>query len=132
MGQRERDRSAARVSADGAGPLVVRTLMITPALRHVLVLAATALAVAPATALAAPPANDAPAAAVPILSAPAFVSGTTVEGTLDADEPSPLVAADDGGTRHGLDRSVWFTYQPSKDIKILADTCDANFTSPID
>jgi hypothetical protein len=107
--------------------------MIKPALRLVLAAAAAlALAVVPATALAAPPANDSPAGAVPVLSAPAFVSGTTVEGTLDADEPSPLVAADDGGTRHGLDRSVWFTYRPSKDIKILADTCDANFTSHID
>jgi hypothetical protein len=104
--------------------------MIKNALR--LVLALSLLALAPATALAFPPANDAPSNAVAIPAAPAFVSGTTVEGTLDADEPSPLVAADDGGTRHGLDRSVWFTYRPEKDIKILADTCDANFTSHID
>jgi hypothetical protein len=103
--------------------------MIKHALRLALLVAALA---APPSALAAPPANDTPGAAVPIAGAPAFVSGTTVEGTLDADEPSPLVAADDGGTRHGLDRSVWFTYRPEKDLKILADTCDANFTSHID
>jgi hypothetical protein len=101
-------------------------------IKNALRLALLASALLPASALAAPPANDAPANAVPIVSVPAFVSGTTVEATLDADEPSPLVAADDGGTRHGLDRSVWFTYRPDRDVKILADTCDANFTSHID
>ena len=106
--------------------------MIKNALRLALAAAVVALAALPASALAFPPGNDAPGAAVAIPAAPAFVSGTTVEATLDADEPSPLVAADDGGTRHGLDRSVWFTYRPDKDIKILADTCDANFTSHID
>jgi hypothetical protein len=105
--------------------------MIKNALRLVLAPLAAALLL-PGAALAFPPANDAPGNAVSIPSAPAFVSGTTVEATLDADEPSPLVAADDGGTRHGLDRSVWFTYRPDRDIKILADTCDANFTSHID
>jgi hypothetical protein len=101
-------------------------------IKNALRLAVLMSALLPAAASAAPPANDSPLNAVPIVSVPAFVSGTTVEGTLDPDEPSPLVAADDGGTRHGLDRSVWFTYRPDRDIKILADTCDANFTSHID
>lgn len=95
------------------------------------VLLALALLLVPATAAAAP-VNDGAGAATPIVSVPAFVSGTTVEATLDPDEPAPLVAADDDGKRHGLDRSVWFTYTPASDLKILIDTCDANFTSHID
>jgi hypothetical protein len=96
------------------------------------VLPALVLALLPATASAAPPANDAPAAATVIAAAPAFVSGLTTEATLDADEPAPLVANDDDGRQHGLDRSVWFSYQPDVDRKLLVDTCDANFTSHID
>ncbi|HWH94344.1 MAG TPA: hypothetical protein VNT03_10825 [Baekduia sp.] len=92
-----------------------------------------ALVLVPAGAASAfAPANDQPSAATVIVAAPATVSGTTVEATLDADEPAPLVAADDDGRRHGLDRSVWFTYTPSADVKLLADTCDANFTSHLD
>jgi hypothetical protein len=93
---------------------------------------ATALLALPAAASALPPVNDLPTAATAIGTAPVIVSGTTVEASLDADEPSPLVAADDDGARHGLDRSVWFTYTPDADRKLLADTCDANFTSHLD
>src|SRR3954471_2039132 len=96
------------------------------------VLLALALLLVPAATAAAAPVNDGAGAATPIVSVPAFVSGTTVEATLDPDEPAPLVAADDDGKRHGLDRSVWFTYTPAADVKLLADTCDANFTSHLD
>ena len=102
-------------------------------MRRLLLAFAAACLVLPATgAVAAPPANDSPSTPVGIGAAPTTVSGTTVEATLDGDEPAPLTASDDDGDRHGLDRSVWFTYLPDADRKILADTCDANFTSHID
>lgn len=106
----------------------------SPGRRAVTFFAAVVVAIAlgPASALAAPPANDTPAAATPLGALPATVSGVTAEATMDADEPAPLTANDDDGTRHGLDRSVWFSYAADRTRKLLADTCDANFTSHID
>src|SRR3954452_7778920 len=113
-----------------AGAVCSAVIPMRPAL---LALFSSLAVLAPvATAGAAAPVNDLPGAAATIGAAPATVSGTTVEATLDADEPSPLVAADDDGRRHGLDRSVWFTFTPAADVKLLADTCDANFTSHLD
>src|SRR4051794_7745718 len=96
------------------------------------VLLALALLLVPAATAAAAPVNDGAGAATPIVSVPAFVSGTTVEATLDPDEPAPLVAADDDGKRHGLDRSVWFTYTPASARNLLNDPSGAISTSHID
>src|SRR4051794_33205190 len=103
-------------------------------MRHALAVTTLLIAAAlmPATALADPPANDKPAGATPIGPLPAVLAGNTSQATLDDDEPAPLVATDDDGRQHGLDKSVWYSYAPDKDRALLVDTCDANFTSHID
>jgi hypothetical protein len=90
-----------------------------------------ALLAVPAAALAAGPPNDSPGAATTIAAVPATVSGFTTNATMDADEPAPLVVPDNGD-QVGLDRSVWFAYTPPSNLKLLADTCDANFDSHLD
>ena len=96
-------------------------------------LLATAFArlAAPAASLAAAPPNDSPAAATAVGPVPATVSGTTTNATMDPDEPAPLVVTDNG-EQVGLDRSVWFSYAAPAALKLLVDTCDANFDSHID
>ena len=86
---------------------------------------------APSAAHAAPPANDGPGSPTVIDGAPATVSGTTREATMDADEPAPLVSTIDNQPR-GLDRSVWFSYTAERSRNVLAETCDANFANHID
>lgn len=86
---------------------------------------------APSAAHAAPPANDSPGSPAVIDGAPATVSGTTREATMDADEPAPLVSTIDNQPR-GLDRSVWFSYTAERSRNVLAETCDANFANHID
>jgi hypothetical protein len=100
--------------------------------RGLIPLVAGLLALTPAAALAAgPPPNDSPGAATVIAAVPANVSGVTTNATMDPDEPGPLVVTDNGD-QVGLDRSVWFAYTPPTALKLLADTCDANFDSHID
>jgi hypothetical protein len=99
--------------------------------RGLLPLVAGMLALTPAAALAAGPPNDSPGSATPIAAVPANVSGVTTNATMDPDEPAPLVVTDNGD-QVGLDRSVWFAYTPPQALKLLADTCDANFDSHID
>src|SRR5918995_5831596 len=72
------------------------------------------LATAPA-ASAAPPPNDARAAAQPLGTLPADLRGTTVESSLETDEPSPGCAAMRG--------SVWYAFdaRESRSIAVALD-----------
>jgi hypothetical protein len=67
------------------------------------VMAAAALLAGAAPAVAAPPPNDARAAAQPVGALPATVRGTTVEATLEPDEPVPSCT---GATKG----SVWYAF----------------------
>jgi hypothetical protein len=77
--------------------------------RAVAVAAATACLVLPASALAAPPSNDNRANARE-LSLPASLNGTTVESTLEADEP---------GSCAPLKGSVWYSLTAASDARIV-------------
>jgi hypothetical protein len=89
------------------------------------------LCAVPSAAHAAPPANDSPGSPTVIDGAPATVSGSTREATMDADEPAPLATTIDQISR-GLDRSVWFSYTAERSRNVLAETCDANFANHLD
>src|SRR4051812_37001165 len=75
-----------------------------------LVLPALALLAVPRAALADPPANDARAAAQQLGALPADVRGTTVDATLDPDEPEGC------GTTKG---SVWYEFSTGAAREIL-------------
>ena len=63
-------------------------------------------------AAAVPPANDARTAAQDIGALPATVEGTTVESTLEADDPPATCSS-------GLKGSVWYQFTPSRSRSVL-------------
>ena len=78
---------------------------------------ALAALLAPATASAAPPANDDFANATVIASLPFSTTEDTTQATWDASDPS-------GCSSNG---SVWFSFTPSSDMQLEADTFGSNF-----
>ncbi len=69
------------------------------------------LTLLPSAAAAAPPSNDARAAAQDVASLPALVRGTTVEATLEEDEPFPSCAEIKG--------SVWYAFTATRAREVL-------------
>ena len=82
-------------------------------LSHALAALSLLAALAPATAAAAPPANDARTAPQQLGSLPASVRGTTVDATLDGDEPFPACSG-------SIKNSVWYAFRATSSREILA------------
>ena len=76
-----------------------------------LLFALASVGLLPSAAAAAPPANDARAAAQDVPSLPALVRGTTVEATLEEDEPFPTCGATKG--------SVWYAFTAARSREVL-------------
>jgi len=93
--------------------------------RGLLVLLLATLGATAAPALAAPPPNDNIANATAITGpGPTFsFSGTTVEATIETDEPRNTGSA-------GADGSVWYSWTPPTSGPVLISTCDGTAAGP--
>jgi hypothetical protein len=80
-------------------------------MRHALCLATACAALLPAAAHAAPPPGDARSAPQDLGPLPALVRSTTVEATIDADEPSSMCGP--------VKNSVWFSFTASTSRELL-------------
>jgi hypothetical protein len=90
-----------------------------------LFLLGSSLLLSAASALAAPPANDDFAAAQAISALPLSVSGTNVEATKEAEEPTPHA----GGGFAG--HSVWYSWQAPSTTVVTIGTCGSDFDAAL-